>query len=90
MRVDYVKGEYGMSKWWSRALADPPKGGYDNAVKGPEGFWHRLLTDDEDTDKLEDKRPANTFVEIALWLILIFQVLNFIMDLLVNLKELLC
>lgn len=78
-----------MSKWWHDALRDPKKGGYDNAVKLPDGFWARLLSDDEGRDKLEDDRPANTFVEILLWVIAILTGLSFLLDVLVNVKELL-
>jgi hypothetical protein len=39
-------------------------------LRGPEGgFWKRLLNDDQNVDKLEDKHPFNTFVEILLGVI---------------------
>jgi hypothetical protein len=53
-----------------RLLADPPKGRRDDELRGPEGgFWKRLLNDDQNVDKLEDKHPFNTFVEILLGVI---------------------
>ena len=50
----------------TRLLADPPKGRNDNELRDGGGFWWRLLHDDRGADKLEDRHPFNTFVEILL------------------------
>ena len=47
-------------------LFDPPKGVPSDALKGPNGFWYRLRWDEELQDKLEDRWPLNTFLEIYL------------------------
>ena len=61
---------------------------HDKHLRGPEGFWWRLTHDDDLKDKLEDRHPANTFVEIALWGILIVTTLGFILDVIVNATQL--
>ena len=47
-------------------LFDPPKGVPSDALRGPNGFWYRLRRDEGHQDKLEDRWPLNTFLEIYL------------------------
>ena len=58
-----------MPSWIETRTSDPPKGPPDKALRGPDGFWYRLRHDDDDRDKLEDRWPLNTFLEIYLALI---------------------
>jgi hypothetical protein len=72
-----------------RLLTDPPKGRRDDELRGPEGgFWKRLLNDDQNVDKLEDKHPFNTFVEILLGIIALGTTISAILQGLVALKDL--
>lgn len=61
---------------------------HDKHLRGPEGFWFRLMHDDDLKDKLEDKYPFNTFVELLLWAIFGITLLSFILDLIVNAAQL--
>ena len=63
-----------MSKWWKSAAKDPVAKKpnvlelADTLRKSP-GFMARLLNDRDGIEKLEDKHPFNTFVEILLGII---------------------
>ena len=76
-----------MAKWWGNLLRDPGKGMKPDMLKGPDGFWYRILHDDEGTEKLEDEHPANTWIELLAWVVAIFTVLNFLLSLLANLSQ---
>ena len=76
-----------MPKWWHGALREISKGVRPDMLRGPDGFWYRLVHDNEGRDKLEDKWPANTFVEILLWVIAIFSVLGFALDVFNNIRS---
>lgn len=70
-----------MSKWYKRVLKDPtPKRPnlleLADHLKNTPGFMKRLMTDTDGIDKLEDRHPFNTFVEILLGIIALASVLG--------------
>lgn len=61
-----------MSRWYRRVLHEPKNPDIRelaDRLKATPGFMDRLLTDNDNADKLEDRHPFNTFVELLLGII---------------------